>query len=557
MSKPPPDIDALPPFALKPLTIGLLEENARLESENALLRDEIARLKGLKGRPELKPSKPSGMDKATDANGDKGRARKSGRRGAKRLPARQEYRVVKACDVPPGSRFKGYETFTVQDLVIEARAVHYLRERWRTADGRTVMAALPDGIAGHFGPQLKRFILTQYHQGQTTVPRLTALLEMLGLAISERQVVRILTNNKVAFIGEARDVLRAGLSGSGGGWISVDDTGARHGGRNGTCTQIGNHRFAFFATTTSKSRRNFLSLLRAGHKDYVLSDAAFDYMRERNLPDKVIALLAGHSRRRFEDEAAWNAHLEQLGITVMKVNPNPAAIAAEGALWGAVVAHGFLDGMVIVSDDAGQFNVGLHALCWVHAERLIHKLDTLYRGRPPGQGAHPGPIMVALCRPQGLQGGADAKTAARTGAALRSPVHHHNRVRHPGPIAGAIARQQGGAVARAGTPRHPAPYQRIGKRHPLPGHPAQAQRHHPLGSRTRLPRRLPRPDENMPKTRSPVLGLPGRPARRHLHHRAQTGRSRRRFMSPCARRFAGVTGTAINWLISCANKERY
>jgi hypothetical protein len=25
---------------------------------------------------------------------------------------------------------------------------------------------------------------------------------------------------------------------------------------------------------------------------------------------------------------------------------------------------------------SGQFNVGQHALCWVHAERLIHKLDT-------------------------------------------------------------------------------------------------------------------------------------------------------------------------------------
>jgi hypothetical protein len=51
-------------------------------------------------------------------------------------------------------------------------------------------------------------------------------------------------------------------------------------------------------------------------------------------------------------------------------------IATEGALWGAVTAHGFLDGTVIVSDDAGQFNVGEHALCWVHAERLVHKLDT-------------------------------------------------------------------------------------------------------------------------------------------------------------------------------------
>jgi hypothetical protein len=30
--------------------------------------------------------------------------------------------------------------------------------------------------------------------------------------------------------------------------------------------------------------------------------------------------------------------------------------------------------MVIVSDDAGQFRVGNHALCWVHGERLLQKL---------------------------------------------------------------------------------------------------------------------------------------------------------------------------------------
>jgi hypothetical protein len=51
-------------------------------------------------------------------------------------------------------------------------------------------------------------------------------------------------------------------------------------------------------------------------------------------------------------------------------------IATEGALWGSVLDHRFLADAVIVSDDAGQFNVGRHALCWVHAERLIHKLDT-------------------------------------------------------------------------------------------------------------------------------------------------------------------------------------
>ena len=45
-------------------------------------------------------------------------------------------------------------------------------------------------------------------------------------------------------------------------------------------------------------------------------------------------------------------------------------------MWGSVVEHRFLEDAVILSDDAGKFNVGLHALCWVHAERLIHKIDT-------------------------------------------------------------------------------------------------------------------------------------------------------------------------------------
>jgi len=45
------------------------------------------------------------------------------------------------------------------------------------------------------------------------------------------------------------------------------------------------------------------------------------------------------------------------------VTPNPVRVATEGALWGAVSAHGFLCEAVVLSDDAGQFNVGQHALC--------------------------------------------------------------------------------------------------------------------------------------------------------------------------------------------------
>ena len=117
-------------------------------------------------------------------------------------------------------------------------------------------------------------------------------------------------------------------------------------------------------------------MLRAGHGDYAVNDAALAYMGERALAGHVIARLTENPDRYFADQQAWTAHLEKLGIAALKVNPDPVLIATEGALWGSVQAHGFLGDSVIISDDAGQFNVGQHGLCWVHAERLVHKLDT-------------------------------------------------------------------------------------------------------------------------------------------------------------------------------------
>jgi len=362
----PLDIDGLDLEDLKQLIFRLLEENVVLREDNVALREEVARLKGLKGRPRIKPS---GMDKATQANTTRAGV-KTGRRGAKRLVIDTEQ--VIAASVPPRSRFKGYEEYVVQELILRPHVTRFRRERWRTPDGATVVAPLPPGIVGHFGPELRRYVLALYHRGQVTMPRLVAQLNDLGIDISKRQVVRLLNAGKEDFLGEAGAVLRAGLETA--SWITVDDTGARHRGSNGVCTQIGNDHFAWFATTSSKSRLNFLALLRADHEDYVINDAAVAYMHGHNLTAPVVALLAGHQTRRFADEAAWRAHLDGLAITALKVQPDPVRIATEGALWGSVTDHGLLADAVVISDDAGQFNVGYHALCWVHAERLIHKL---------------------------------------------------------------------------------------------------------------------------------------------------------------------------------------
>lgn len=264
--------------------VGLLGKIAELERTVVEQRVEIARLKGQKGQPTIRPS---GMEQTRSAAQGDGHAKRR-RRGKVNPRVSVEDRVLRAT-VPVGSCFKGYETYLVQELVLSVHAIRYRRERWVTPDGKAIVAPLPEGTRGHFGPDLRRFVLMQYHQGQSTLPRVTTLLQSVGVSISKREVQRLLTEHQDDFLDEARDVLRAGLAQS--SWISVDDTGARHRATNGFCTQIGNADFTWFGTRPSKSRLNFLDLLRAGHTDFVLNDAAFAYMRSRALPATLMAQL--------------------------------------------------------------------------------------------------------------------------------------------------------------------------------------------------------------------------------------------------------------------------
>ena len=115
MAESPRIVDGLGLEELKSLLVQVLEDNARLKAENAELRDEIARLTGLKGRPKIAPS---GVEKATEPGATTKGQRRKGRRGSKRAKLTiAETKVVKAENVPAGARFKGYEEFVVQETV--------------------------------------------------------------------------------------------------------------------------------------------------------------------------------------------------------------------------------------------------------------------------------------------------------------------------------------------------------------------------------------------------------------------------------------------------------
>src|SRR3954452_10339772 len=243
MPTPPLDLDTVSLEDLKKLVVQLLVEVTALREENQQLRAETARLKALPKKPKLAPG---GMDKASEpdkrARTEQARRQRRKRQSGRRTPPVTEERTL-VIEAPAGPRRRGFEPFTVQDLILTPQVIRFRRERWVTPDGQEIVAPLPPEVSGHFGPGIVRYVLMQHVQGQVTVERLLAQLKGLGVRISKGQIVTILTANKDVFHAEKDALLEAGLAPSRG--VRRDDPGPRHAGHDEYTTHIGDDRFAW------------------------------------------------------------------------------------------------------------------------------------------------------------------------------------------------------------------------------------------------------------------------------------------------------------------------
>ena len=363
-----------------PLVLLLLEAIEEQAQRIAALEAEIAQLKGGPKKPASN-SKPSALSKPTVAAPvpDGKRPGSAKRSKTKDLTIHEEISVPPK-ELPPGSTLVCRDPFVVQDLLVQTHNTRYLLETWRTPTGDTIRGELPAGTGGHFGPGLRAFMLQQHYAAHVPQSRLLEELQDYGVDISAGQVNNILTENHAAFHAEKAALLPTALQVFTS--LGVDDSGAPHQGKYGSCLCIGNEFFTSFHSSDTKERSKFLDVLRCGHLDYVLNEHARAYLKVQGLPAKVLRLfeadgpvVAGSVERlfpeqTFADESAWNQHLDCLGID----NPKHRQTLTEAALLGSAIAHGVSPELGIVSDGSTIYSLFVHGLCWIHQERNLAKL---------------------------------------------------------------------------------------------------------------------------------------------------------------------------------------
>ncbi len=351
------------------LTIKVQEQQNRIES----LEAEIRTYKKLKGKPQLSASKLNEPRETSPATEKRAGSEKRSKKPDFKV---HEERKIQPNDIPPDSKFNGYRAYDVQEIELQRRNIRFQLAEYVTPGGTTVVGELPPGFqSGHFGPKLVSYILYQHYQCRVPQPLIYEQLRDLGIEISVGQINRILTEEITPFDREQQQVLRVGLETA--QYIHTDDTGAKHQGRHGVCTVIGNDYFAYFKSSDSKSRRNFLEVLQGPSLLYVLNDEARTYLKHHSLADKYWLYLVFSETPLARSQAEWDAYLlSQRIVSVQAVRR-----LTEAALLGGLMTQGISGTIRILSDGAGQFNLLNHGLCWVHIERGLRKLSGHSRGQ--------------------------------------------------------------------------------------------------------------------------------------------------------------------------------
>jgi len=357
----------------------LKAESDRLRAENQSLRDEVNRLKGEQGKPNIKPNKEKkGRSTSTNYSSERERHRSKKRhKQSKRDKIKIDRERVLKVDLetlPEDAEFKGYEDVVVQDIKIETDNVLFRKEKYHSpSQHKTYTAELPVGYEGQFGPAIKSWIVVMYFAMNVTEPKILTFLKTVGIYISIGQISKILHAETGRMHTEKKEIYEAGLRST--PWQQADDTGARVNGQNQYTHVVCNPFYTTYFTKPHKDRLTVLQVLWGDRPlTFCLNDLAFAYLEQCSLSkpkrDILAQLPRGQMFTRTEFEMLLEERLPKLGPQQSKRILEAAAIAVYHTQDEFPVVN------LLLCDDARQFKriTESRALCWIHEGRHYKKL---------------------------------------------------------------------------------------------------------------------------------------------------------------------------------------
>jgi hypothetical protein len=362
--------------ALLNLVETLTTELREARAETQRLRDEVNRLKGEQGKPDIKPNtpRPTVTDHSSERERHTPQPRSKGRKIALLVVDREVVLTVDPATLPPDAVFKGYDDVIVQDVILRTDTIRFRKQKfYAPSTGKSYLAPLPAGYSGEFGPGLHTLALELYYAGLMSEPKILDLFRSVGVQISAGEISNLVIQDHAAFHAEKAALYRAGLASS--PWQHIDDTSTRVAGKNEVCHIVCNPLFSAYFTLPGKDRLSVIDVLRdLQPRAFRLNAEAVRYLTRTQLAASTLQVLAAVVQDRDLDEASLAAllatHLPALGPQAQKWIRDATAVAAYHAMLGFPVVH------LLVCDDAPQFRSVTEdlALCWIHAGRHFKKL---------------------------------------------------------------------------------------------------------------------------------------------------------------------------------------
>jgi hypothetical protein len=341
------------------------------------LRDEINRLKGEQGKPDVKANvqQPGvNTDHSSEKERRKPRDRHKKSKKANIVIDREDVATVNREVLPADAVFKGYQDVVIQDISLHTDNVLFHKEVYYSpSQHKNYLAVLPVGYEGQFGPSLKALIRTLYFGSQITEPKILEFVGHIGIQISAGQISNMLIKSQEEFHSESDAVFEAGLHSS--PYQHIDDTATRVDGQNQNCHILCNPVYTAFRTQPHKDRLTILDVLRNGRpRIFLMNTEALSYLEGLPLSKATRQTLQSWQDGIVLDEitfiARMNADLPDLPYQQRKTIIDAAAVAAYHT------ETGFPSIETLICDDAPQFNwlAKSMGLCWIHEGRHYKKL---------------------------------------------------------------------------------------------------------------------------------------------------------------------------------------